>query len=82
MEAEDRRRAEAQAAKMQFRHPDTGSYSADEEAADVVEEQQRQARIAAASAAAASGAMPAVGRNEPCPCGSGKKYKHCHGQAS
>ena len=20
-----------------------------------------------------------VGRNEPCPCGSGKKYKHCHG---
>jgi preprotein translocase subunit SecA len=23
-----------------------------------------------------------VGRNEPCPCGSGKKYKHCHGRAS
>ena len=23
-----------------------------------------------------------VGRNEPCPCGSGKKYKHCHGQLS
>ncbi|MFD2705596.1 preprotein translocase subunit SecA [Salibacterium lacus] len=22
-----------------------------------------------------------VGRNEPCPCGSGKKYKHCHGRA-
>jgi len=22
---------------------------------------------------------PAPGRNEPCPCGSGKKYKHCHG---
>ena len=21
-----------------------------------------------------------VGRNEPCPCGSGRKYKHCHGQ--
>ncbi|MFN3719830.1 MAG: preprotein translocase subunit SecA [Rhizobium rhizophilum] len=21
----------------------------------------------------------AIGRNEPCPCGSGKKYKHCHG---
>ncbi len=21
----------------------------------------------------------AVGRNEPCPCGSGKKYKKCHG---
>ena len=25
------------------------------------------------------GAVPRVGRNEPCPCGSGKKYKHCHG---
>lgn len=22
-----------------------------------------------------------VGRNDPCPCGSGKKYKNCHGQA-
>jgi preprotein translocase subunit SecA len=21
-----------------------------------------------------------VGRNDPCPCGSGKKYKRCHGQ--
>lgn len=24
--------------------------------------------------------IPKVGRNEPCPCGSGKKYKHCHGR--
>lgn len=24
--------------------------------------------------------VPRVGRNEPCPCGSGKKYKHCHGK--
>ena len=23
-----------------------------------------------------------TGRNDPCPCGSGKKYKHCHGQIS
>lgn len=23
---------------------------------------------------------PKIGRNEPCPCGSGKKYKHCHGK--
>jgi preprotein translocase subunit SecA len=22
---------------------------------------------------------PKVGRNDPCPCGSGKKYKYCHG---
>jgi preprotein translocase subunit SecA len=27
-------------------------------------------------------AVPPVGRNEPCPCGSGKKYKHCHGALS
>ena len=25
---------------------------------------------------------PKVGRNEPCPCGSGKKYKKCHGAAA
>ncbi len=25
-------------------------------------------------------AGPKVGRNDPCPCGSGKKYKHCHGK--
>ena len=34
-------------------------------------------------AGAASGVpqdeVPKVGRNDPCPCGSGKKYKHCHG---
>jgi len=26
-----------------------------------------------------AGDVPRVGRNEPCPCGSGKKYKQCHG---
>jgi preprotein translocase subunit SecA len=25
-------------------------------------------------------ALAKVGRNDPCPCGSGKKYKHCHGK--
>ncbi len=25
---------------------------------------------------------PRVGRNDPCPCGSGKKYKHCHGKVA
>jgi preprotein translocase subunit SecA len=24
--------------------------------------------------------MGKIGRNDPCPCGSGKKYKHCHGR--
>ena len=45
-------------------------------------------RMAAASAAGqAEKSKPApihvekkVGRNDPCPCGSGKKYKHCHGK--
>ena len=23
--------------------------------------------------------LPKIGRNDPCPCGSGKKYKQCHG---
>lgn len=27
-----------------------------------------------------AGGVPKVGRNDPCPCGSGKKYKHCHGK--
>jgi preprotein translocase subunit SecA len=26
--------------------------------------------------------QPKVGRNDPCPCGSGKKYKQCHGRLS
>jgi preprotein translocase subunit SecA len=34
----------------------------------------------AAAAAAAAASMARVGRNDPCPCGSGKKYKQCHGK--
>jgi preprotein translocase subunit SecA len=34
----------------------------------------------AVAAAPAAAAHPKVGRNDPCPCGSGKKYKHCHGK--
>jgi preprotein translocase subunit SecA len=36
--------------------------------------------VGAEGAPAAVAEVPRVGRNEPCPCGSGKKYKHCHGQ--
>jgi len=39
-------------------------------------------RTGVAAAIAAGGAVPRVGRNEPCPCGSGKKYKQCHGKLS
>ncbi|TXK65022.1 preprotein translocase subunit SecA [Alkalisalibacterium limincola] len=79
LEEEERRRAEAAAARMQFKHPDTGTYSADEEA----EEVERQ-RASLAAGGASAGTMvreePKVGRNDPCPCGSGKKYKQCHGK--
>ncbi|MCH8900901.1 MAG: preprotein translocase subunit SecA [Chloroflexi bacterium] len=47
------------------------------------------AREPAAVAAGAGGGRPAgtgkarkIGRNQPCPCGSGKKYKKCHGMAA
>jgi preprotein translocase subunit SecA len=36
---------------------------------------------AAPRAAAAKPETPPVGRNDPCPCGSGRKYKKCHGAA-
>ena len=39
-----------------------------------------QAGEGAAGAQPHVNALPRVGRNEPCPCGSGKKYKHCHGK--
>ena len=38
------------------------------------------ADAAIAAAARPAGDVPRVGRNDPCPCGSGKKYKHCHGK--
>ena len=38
------------------------------------------ANSAAGSAAASPAPRRKVSRNEPCPCGSGKKYKHCHGR--
>jgi len=63
-EAQERARAEAVARQMQFQHPDMGGLGADEEAAQVQAQQ----------------AFAHVGRNDPCPCGSGKKFKHCHGQ--
>ena len=38
------------------------------------------APMTAASAAQPDVANAKVGRNDPCPCGSGKKFKHCHGR--
>jgi preprotein translocase subunit SecA len=36
--------------------------------------------VDASTATSAVDNIPRVGRNEPCPCGSGKKYKQCHGK--
>ncbi|MEG3192745.1 preprotein translocase subunit SecA [Lysobacter sp. D1-1-M9] len=68
LEAQERAQAEAKARQMQFQHASAGGYSADEEAEQA---QQRKG---------GNEQFARVGRNEPCPCGSGKKYKHCHGQ--
>jgi len=74
-EAEERARAEAIARQMQFRHPETGGYGADEEAA-----QAQPPGHQPVSAEFVARNPDKVGRNDPCPCGSGRKYKHCHGQ--
>ena len=53
---------------------------------EAVEEQHRKSETPKEFQHQSSGAldekpaMPRVGRNEPCPCGSGKKYKQCHGK--
>ena len=68
MEQQQQAQARQQQQSMAFQHPDTGNYGVDEEA--------EQAMAMAADAAN----LPKVGRNDPCPCGSGKKFKQCHGQ--
>lgn len=54
---------------------------------DDIEEQREAQRAAAAGAGQASQPKaepvrvePKIGRNDPCPCGSGKKFKNCHGR--
>jgi len=79
-EAERRRREEAER-RMRFSHAEASALTAGVD---------RSAPGSAPGAAPAVGggaetfvrAQPKVGRNEPCPCGSGKKYKHCHGQVA
>ena len=74
LEQAERQQAEARLLQSQFQHQDAGSYSADEEAAQVEAAQHGVPQVTRDE--------PKVGRNDPCPCGSGKKYKHCHGQLS
>ncbi|MFT6202168.1 MAG: preprotein translocase subunit SecA [Candidatus Endobugula sp.] len=65
MEAERRRQMEAE---MQMLHADSPSLIGDE---NVGRKQDDQTFVRDGKK---------VGRNEPCPCGSGKKYKQCHGK--
>ncbi len=62
----------AQAQNVQFQH-------ADYQDADVESEPVDKAQ-ATSGVATVRNVLPKVGRNDACPCGSGKKYKHCHGQ--
>jgi preprotein translocase subunit SecA len=71
-EARLRREAEALAQRMQFEHA----------AAPGLEPERPEPVPAQAPAVTTVRTEPKIGRNEPCPCGSGKKYKHCHGQVN
>ena len=72
-EALEQQRREEQAKRaMEFQHAESSGLSVEE---DVSEPEQ-----AAAQPETFVREAPKVGRNEPCPCGSGKKYKQCHGK--
>ena len=60
--------------KMKFEHAQT-------QAADQSEQRNNESSISDGTQPYTRD-MPKVGRNEPCPCGSGKKYKRCHGRLS
>src|SRR5690606_33813271 len=66
--------AEAQANQSQVENVQYHHSDYDEALAQADANQQGQAQEPARNA------MPKVGRNDPCPCGSGKKYKQCHGK--
>lgn len=71
-EARLRREAEELAKRMQFQHAEVSALDQPEEQPEVAG--QPDVPVAPVRT------EPKIGRNEPCPCGSGKKYKHCHGQ--
>ncbi len=73
VEALERERREAQAKKqMEFQHAESSALA--EAGADAGGEEEQHSPFVRDGRK--------VGRNEPCPCGSGKKYKHCHGSLS
>ncbi len=76
LEAEQQARQQRQ--PMNFQHDDPGGLGADEEAQQV--QAMAHAQLAQAPAAQSVRHEAKVGRNDPCPCGSGKKFKQCHGR--
>jgi preprotein translocase subunit SecA len=72
---EQQRREEEAQKKMQFQH-------AEVTALDGPDEDEVAGDITAAQPLPFVREEPKVGRNDLCPCGSGKKYKHCHGKLS
>jgi preprotein translocase subunit SecA len=72
-EARLRQQAQALAERMQFQH---------EEAAGFDSTPEDNTEIEPAAAPTQVRNEPKIGRNEPCTCGSGKKYKHCCGRIS
>ena len=79
LEAEQRRQAATRA--MEFQHAQSTGYAPMPQPGAEAEGLQAGAAVAAAAAPMVRSG-PKVGRNDPCPCGSGKKYKHCHGALS
>jgi len=75
LEEEQQRALAQQQRNMQFQHESPGDYGVLDESLDV---RAGEARAAGGVPVVRGG--PKVGRNEPCPCGSGKKFKNCHGQ--
>jgi len=67
-------------AGMTTQHADATNVGFSSAAADHEAAMQRQGE--AGKVQTIRRAAPKVGRNDPCPCGSGKKYKHCHGKKS
>ncbi len=70
---------------LQFRRRGVAATLSHPEARGLAESHAQQERVANAPVggptkpATVRRTQPKVGRNDPCPCGSGKKYKHCHG---
>lgn len=51
-------------------------------AIEMPEEEEKMAASGGGGGSTMTRMQPKVGRNEPCPCGSGKKFKQCHGRLS